>query len=256
MTVVVRPRLGPPLRGGSRTGRSTSPLPQVGRGRGDSQSIALAGLALVPDITGALYAPDYRALLVADLHFEKGSSRARRGVHLPPYDTRTTLGTLEEAVARWRPERLFSLGDSFHDRHGVGRLDAADRALIERLASEVEIVWLAGNHDPEFSDALPGTLAQEAALGPVALRHLPGGGGPEIAGHLHPMAAVVKRGRRVCRRCFAGDGERLVMPAFGAYTGGLNVLADAFRPLFPGPFTAWMIGRAAIHAFPSGMLRG
>lgn len=219
--------------------------------------LSLAGMELIPDIAGALYAPDYRALLVADLHFEKGSSRAGRGVHLPPYDTRSTLRTLEEAVARWRPERIFSLGDSFHDRHGVGRLDANDRASIERLASRVEIVWLAGNHDPEFSHALPGTLAQEAALGPVTLRHLPGSGeGPEIAGHLHPVAAVVKRGRRVCRRCFAGDGERLVMPAFGAYTGGLNVLAEAFRPLFPGHFTAWMIGRAAIHAFPSAALKG
>ncbi|MGE0212420.1 MAG: ligase-associated DNA damage response endonuclease PdeM [Parvibaculaceae bacterium] len=227
-----------------------------GWGVAKRDSIALAGLELVPDITGALYAPDYRALMVADLHFEKGSSRAGRGIHLPPYDTRTTLGALGDAVARWRPERLFSLGDSFHDRDGFGRLDAQDRVQIERLASLVEIVWLAGNHDPKLSDELPGTLAQEAALGPLTLRHLPGGGGLEIAGHLHPIAAVVKRGRRLSRKCFAGDGERLVMPAFGAYTGGLNVLADAFRPLFPGPFTAWMIGRAAIHAFPSGVLRG
>ena len=223
---------------------------------GRRETIALAGLALVPDLTGALYAPDYRTLMVADLHFEKGSSRAGRGVHLPPYDTRSTLGALAGAVARYRPERLVSLGDSFHDGKGVDRLDAEDRAAIARLAGETQIVWLAGNHDPDLPGDLPGIIAAEVALGPVTLRHLPGGGAAEIAGHLHPVAAVVKRGRRLCRKCFVTDGERLVMPAFGAYTGGLNVLEAAFRPLLREAFTAWLIGRTAIHAFPARALRG
>lgn len=217
--------------------------------------IALKGLDFLPDLTGALYAPDYRVLLVADLHFEKGSSRAGRGVHLPPYDTRSTLLALRQAVLRYRPERLFSLGDSFHDRGGFGRLDPEDRAEIARIAGETEVVWLTGNHDPEHPPGIPGRVAAEAALGPLGLRHLPTPGARgEVAGHLHPVAAVVKRGRRLRRKCFAGDGDRLVLPAFGAYTGGLSVFDRAFAPLFRGEFRAWLIGRQAIHAFPSSGL--
>lgn len=230
---------------------STTPCASADRSR-----ITLSGIELHPDLSGALYAADYGTLLVADMHFEKGSSRGRRGVHLPPYDTRSTLGALAAAVERHRPKRLISVGDSFHDSDGVARLDPEDRAAIGRLADKVEIVWLTGNHDPHLSHELPGAIVSEIALGPVMLRHLPSSGrGPEIAGHLHPVAAVVKRGRRLCRKCFIGDGERLVMPAFGAYTGGLNVMAAAFRPLFAGSFTAWLIGRSAVHAFPSSSLR-
>jgi DNA ligase-associated metallophosphoesterase len=200
---------------------------------------------------------DYRTLLVADLHFEKGSSRAGRGVHLPPYDTRSTLRTLRQAVDSYRPERLISLGDSFHDRNGFRRLDEDDRAEIGRIARETEIVWLVGNHDPEHPPELPGKVAAEAALGPLTLRHAPTPGARgEVAGHLHPVAAVERRGRRFRRKCFVADEERLVLPAFGAYTGGLSVIDMAFAPLFPGGgFRAWLIGRSAIHAFPSTALR-
>ncbi len=218
--------------------------------------ISLVGLELLPDLTGALYVADYRTLLVADLHFEKGSSRAGRGVHLPPYDTRSTLSALRQAVARFRPERLISLGDSFHDSQGYARLDEDDRAEIGRIAGETEIIWLTGNHDPEHPDDLPGRVAAEAVLGPLVLRHTPTAGAKgEIAGHLHPVAAVVSRGRRLRRKCFVGDADRLILPAFGAYTGGLSVRAQAFAPLFRKSFHAWLIGGRAIHAFPSSALR-
>jgi uncharacterized protein len=207
-------------------------------------------------MTGALYMADTRTLIAADLHFEKGSSRGANGVHLPPYDTRSTLGVLGAAVARWRPKRLVLLGDSFHDERGPGRLDGADLASIAALARATEIIWITGNHDPVLDACLPGTVAEEIWLGPLVLRHEPrAGASSEIAGHLHPVAAVVRRGRKLRCRCFAGDGERLILPAFGAYTGGLSVLAAPFVPLFTGrSFTAWLIGRSAIYPIPGSAL--
>ena len=238
---------------GGGSGKPPSPLWGGAGGGARAPAIQLAGVDLVPDITGALYMPDTRTLIAADLHFEKGSSRGGRGVHLPPYDTRSTLALLASAVARWRPDRLILLGDSFHDERGPGRLDGADFASIAALARATEIIWITGNHDPVLDAGLPGTVAKEIWLGPLVLRHEPRvGAAGEIAGHLHPVAAVARRGRKLRCRCFAGDGERLILPAFGAYTGGLSVLAEPFAPLFAGrSFTAWLIGRGAIHRIPA-----
>jgi DNA ligase-associated metallophosphoesterase len=230
------------------TSSSTKPC-----GSSELTRIGVGGLDFLADLTGALYTPDYRALLVADLHFEKGSSGARRGVHLPPYDTRSTLLALMGAVERHRPERLLALGDSFHDRAGPDRLDDADRAAIRRLGNAVEVMWITGNHDPTLPTSLGGRIAEEIALGPVMLRHEPRALAEcEIAGHLHPVAAITRRGRSLRRKCFIGNGGRLVMPAFGAYAGGLNVLSAPFGVLFPERrFRVWMIGGRAIHVFPS-----
>jgi uncharacterized protein len=219
--------------------------------------IRVGELELLADLTGALYVPDYRALLVADLHFEKGSSGAPRGVHLPPYDTRSTLKTLMEAIARHRPQRLLALGDSFHDRAGPDRLDEADRAAVGTLGNAVDVMWITGNHDPALPVSLGGRIAEEIALGPVMLRHEPRAGATwEIAGHLHPVAQITRRGRSLRRKCFIGDGGRLVMPAFGAYAGGLNVLSAPFGVLFPERrFRVWMIGGRAIHVFPADLIR-
>ena len=227
-----------------------------GVGGGGGAELKLNGADLLADLTGAVYMPDTRTLIAADLHFEKGSSRGAKGVHLPPYDTRATLRTLGGAVARWRPERLVLLGDSFHDEKGPGRLDEADIASIGALGRATEIIWITGNHDPVISADLPGTVADEVWLGNLVLRHEPrAGAAGEIAGHLHPVAAVVRRGRRLRCRCFAGDGGRLILPAFGAYAGGLSVLATPFAPLFSGrQFTAWLIGRSAIHRIPATAL--
>jgi uncharacterized protein len=222
-------------------------------GSSELACIAVGGLDFLADRAGALYAPDYRALLVADLHFEKGSSAARHGVHLPPYDTRATLAAVMAAVERHRPERLLALGDSFHDRTAPDRLDDADRAAIARLGDAVDVMWITGNHDRSLPASLGGRIAEEIALGPVMLRHHPRKLATcEIAGHLHPVAAVTRRGRSIRRKCFIGNGGRLVMPAFGAYAGGLNVLSAAFEPLFPERrFQVWIIGGRAIHLFPA-----
>ena len=235
------------------TGSSTKPCASS-----EAPPIRLAGIDIIPDLSGAAYLPDYEALLVADLHFEKGSSLASRGVHLPPYDTASSLSMLAGAIARHRPKRVIALGDSFHDVAAGGRLSADDRDGIHRLAEACDWVWLSGNHDPVLPDDLPGMAAEALSLGPVSLRHEPGGPEPfEIAGHLHPVAAVTSRGRRLRCRCFISDGTRLVMPAFGAFTGGLDVRSAPFQALFgTSGFRVWMLGRSRIHLFPARAVTG
>lgn len=213
-------------------------------------SLTLCSQVMVPDASGALFLPEHATLVVADLHFEKGSAFAARGVHLPPYDTRSTLFQLGHLIARYRPETVIALGDSFHDGSAAMRIAQADADAIRALTGETRWIWITGNHDPEPPRDLGGESADEVTLEPFILRHIPSAAPAvgEIAGHLHPAATVVTRGRRLRRRCFASDGIRLVMPAFGAYTGGLNVRSPAFAGIFDNTkFTAWMIGRNRIY---------
>lgn len=221
--------------------------------------IAVAGEAALPDPRGALYLPDFALLVVSDLHLEKGSAAARRGSLLPPYDTGATLDLLAAVIATHRPRVVVSLGDSFHDGGGAGRLPRPYRERLAALMAGRESIWIAGNHDPDAPADLPGTVAQEIALGRLRLRHEPQAGAQpgEIAGHLHPGATVVRRGRAVRRRCFATDGARLVMPAFGAFTGALDVLDPAFGGLFRREsLVAHMLGEARVYAVAGHRLRG
>jgi uncharacterized protein len=214
-------------------------------------AIHVAGAALVADFTGALYWPDEGLLVVADLHLEKGSSFAARGILLPPYDTATTLARVRELVARYAPRRVVALGDSFHDGAGPTRMAAQNRAAVLALQRGRDWVWIAGNHDPEPADGIGGVFAPTLAVGALTFRHAPTSGPAdgEIAGHLHPLARVSARGRRVSRRCFVTDGRRLVMPALGAYTGGLNVRDRAFAPVFASlAFTAHMLGERRLFS--------
>lgn len=230
--------------------RPTSSMRRCGLSR--SQRIGLGGVDFIPDLSGALFVPDFQALLVADLHLEKGTSLARRGIHLPPYDTRQSLNDLRAVVDVLRPRRLIFLGDSFHDGYARERIGAEDLALLRGIASSAETVWITGNHDPAPPRDIGGTVVEEMALGPVTLRHKPqalAAGEYEVSGHLHPAAAIHSRGRRIRCRCFIADQRRLVMPAFGSYTGALNVTSEAFRGLF-GDFHVWMIGSGAVHRFP------
>src|SRR5215471_13715083 len=188
----------------------------------------VAGVALVADLSGALFWEAQRLLVVADLHLEKGSSFAARGVLLPPYDTVATLGRLGAVIARHDPRMVIALGDSFHDREAHARLSATDRDALAALQARREWIWISGNHDPALPSDLGGLVATEVAIGPVVFRHEPTGRVGEIAGHLHPKARIATRGRAMERRCFASDGERAVMPAFGAYAGGLSIRDMAF----------------------------
>jgi DNA ligase-associated metallophosphoesterase len=218
----------------------------------EQHTLTVAGTALVADCAGALYWPDESLLAVADLHFEKGSAFAARGVLLPPYDTTATLNRLTVLIERYAPRLVVALGDSFHDGGGPARMADISSAALKTLQRGRDWVWIAGNHDPDPVENIGGRFAEVLALGPLTFRHQPS---PqpcdgEIAGHLHPVARVARRGRAVSRRCFASDGRRLVMPAFGAYAGGLNVRDRAIVSLFGAlSFTAHMLGERRIFAF-------
>jgi DNA ligase-associated metallophosphoesterase len=212
-------------------------------------TVDVAGVTLVVDLSGALFWEDESLLVVSDLHLEKGSSFATRGVLLPPYDTAATLGRLGAVIARHDPRTVIALGDSFHDRNAHHRLSAPDRDAIAGLQARRDWIWISGNHDPALPSDLGGVVAHEVAIGPIAFRHEPTGAAGEIAGHLHPKARVTTRGRSMERRCFACDGERAVMPAFGAYTGGLSVRDAAFAKIFQTlGFMAHVLGDNRLHS--------
>jgi len=226
---------------------------QPARGRA-MHEIAVAGATLVADPAGALYWPDQRLLAVADLHLEKGSAFATRGVLLPPYDTTATLARLAKLIEYYRPIFVLALGDSFHDNGGPARLPEVSRRVLTALQRGRDWLWLAGNHDPDPPQGVGGQVAAELAIGSLTFRHEPSQRpvDGEIAGHLHPSARVAQRGRGVARRCFAADAKRMVMPAFGAYAGGLNIRDRAFVSLFGAlSFTAHLLGAGRLYAIPA-----
>jgi len=211
--------------------------------------MTVSGVSFTADLSGALYWADERLLVVSDLHLEKGSSFAMRGVLLPPHDTTETLARLDAVIARYQPRAVIALGDSFHDREAHDRLTAAHRATLATLQTGRDWIWIVGNHDPDLPRDLGGSVASDVGIGPVVFRHEPTGAVGEIAGHLHPKARVSRRGRSVERRCFASDGERAIMPAFGAYTGGLSIRDLAFAAIFKSlEFTAHVLGDNRMHA--------
>jgi uncharacterized protein len=211
-------------------------------------TVTIADVTLIADLSGALLWEEQGLLVVSDLHLEKGSSFAARGVLLPPYDTAATLGRLAAVIARHDPRMVIALGDSFHDRRAHERLSTEDRDAIAALQARRDWIWISGNHDPALPSDLGGMVATEVAIGRIAFRHEPTGAFGEISGHLHPKARVPTRGRTVERRCFATDGDRAIMPAFGAYTGGLSIRDAAFAKIFGTPgFMAHVLGDVRLH---------
>ena len=211
----------------------------------------LGDLTCIPDPSGALWIQSEQLLVVADLHFEKGSAFARRGSLLPPYDSRETLARLAKLTARLKPKTILALGDTWHDGGGHGRMDRDDSEAFAQLRQGVDWIFIAGNHDPEPPRDLGAMVAQEFTLKGVTFRHEPDASAntPEIAGHLHPAAKVAGRGRPVRRKCFISSEARCILPAFGSYAGGLNVLDRAFDPLFARHgFTAHLIGADRVYA--------
>ncbi len=200
--------------------------------------------------SGAMWLESARALIVADLHFEKGSFFAARGQMLPPYDTGDTLDRLEAEIGLLSPALVICLGDSFHDADGEARLSTRDAGRIAALGAGRTLVWITGNHDEEVPFSLAGEVADELSVGGLILRHEPltGAQAGEAAGHLHPCAKVSHRGMSVRRRCFVTDGTRIVLPAFGSFTGGLNVRDAAYAALFETPPVAVALGKERVHA--------
>ncbi len=200
--------------------------------------------------SGALWLEAERTLVVADLHLEKGSSYASRGQMLPPYDTRETLRRLEAEVVALAPTTVILLGDTFHDRRSEDRLAKDDAETLRGLAAGRRLVWVIGNHDADGPNALPGEAADELVLAGLTFRHEPQPGPQpgEVAGHLHPAARVKAPRGTVRRRCFITDGERLILPAFGAYAGGLNVRDPAFAGVFMGQPLTGVLGPSRVRA--------
>ncbi len=213
-------------------------------------TIRVNGQVLGLDVSGALHWPERETLVLADLHFEKGSSYARAGTYLPPYDTRTTLARIERLVAQYRPARVIALGNSFHDMGADDRLDAHERERLSALTAARDWIWIAGNHDPVPPRWLGGAREQQIEEGGLVFRHEPSLRPPpgEIAGHLHPCHTVTRRGRSLRRRCFVSDGMRMVMPAFGAYAGGLDLYDEIYERLFPHGPLAYMLGAKRVYA--------
>jgi DNA ligase-associated metallophosphoesterase len=216
----------------------------------------LSGVRIAALPEGALWIEEHKALVVSDLHLEKGSSYALRGQMLPPYDTHAVLMRLTDLMLRLSPEIIVSLGDSFHDSGGIARMDPRDRTLLNVLMSRCDWVWVEGNHDGKAPETLGGAVRDVLHLGSLVLRHEPTGGAApgEIAGHLHPAAKVAGRGGAVRKRCFALSHDRLVMPAFGAFTGGLNLCDAAFAPIFPDGAVALVLGRDKVLPAPAERL--
>ncbi len=189
---------------------------------------SFAGHDFLASPDGALFWPAQDALLVADLHLEKASWYARWGQLLPPYDSHATLSALARDVERSGASRLYCLGDSFHDRFGCDRLPDDARALLTSLTARLDWVWITGNHDAGFVDHCGGRIAEELCVAGVTLRHeaVVGDPAPEISGHFHPKLRLHRKGRNVSRRCYVASATKLILPAYGALTGGL----DAHHP--------------------------
>ncbi len=205
------------------------------------------------DPAGAVFWPAQRLLAVADLHFEKGSSAARHGSLLPPWDTRVTLDRLAALLRRYSPEVVVALGDSFHDPHASLRLQPHDADRLRAMTAQAAFVWVLGNHDPLPPDGLGGVAAAEWRVGPLVFRHqasVTARHSLELCGHHHPKALVAVRGATVTRPCFVTDPSRLMLPSLGAYTGGLDVRNPAIARLFPRGGRLFLLGQDRLFSFP------
>lgn len=212
-------------------------------------SLELAGERVELSAAGAAYLPQHSTLLVADLHFEKASSYAVRGQMLPPYDSAVTLARLAAEIERVRPRRVIALGDSFHDQRARGRMDVSVVEQVRAMTGQANWTWIAGNHDVSPPDDLGGDCVEEVELGALVLRHEPleGAGVAEVAGHLHPCARVRGDTGSVRAKCFVADETRMILPSFGALTGGLNVCDAAFGGLFAAQPRVCVVGRDRVY---------
>lgn len=220
--------------------------------------LSFAGHSFLAHASGALIWPAHKCVIVADMHLEKGSALAQGGQFLPPYDSLRTLDKLEALVsgaeANQQIHNLVFLGDSFQDAGGAARLPGDLRARLERLADRLSLIWITGNHDPlqDGGAPLPGRMCAALSWSGLILRHEPRPGAElageaEVIGHFHPKARVVGRGRDFSRPCFLVGQRRMILPAFGAYVGGLHHNSSAIQGLFDGPYATYVLGRDRVQ---------
>lgn len=219
-------------------------------------TLDFCGEPFVPLAEHALWWPRRRALLVADLHLEKGTAYARRGQFLPPYDSRACIAALARLVEQHGAAEVWCLGDSFHDAHAADRLDGETRAQLLQLTKSLRWTWITGNHDPAVDAAVGGTSQLEAVVDGFVLRHQaePGEARPELSGHFHPKLRLVVRGRLISRRCFAVGRSRMILPSFGPYTGGLDVTDPAIASVVGSEGLAVLPTPGALRRYPIGAL--
>lgn len=214
----------------------------------------ILGERLMLDPGGVLLWPAAGLMVVSDLHLEKGSSFARKGMLLPPWDTQATLDRLATLLRRYKPAIVVALGDSFHDDAGAARLPAAERTRLQAMTRAHRFIWVLGNHDPTPPEEIGGEWVTEFTTHPLTFRHqaILGATPGEVVGHHHPKAAIPTRGTTVSRPCFVADARRVMMPAFGAYTGGLDVTDPAIAGLFPRGGRVFLLGKERLFSFALG----
>jgi len=240
------------LGNGAKRGRVIPPSEPSAAEPAAAPELIVAGARLVPRLSGALFWPARQLLTVGDLHLGRSERLARQGgTMLPPYETLDTLNRFEAEVLALAPRLVLCLGDSFDDLDASAGLGQELRARIERLSAGRRWVWVAGNHDPGPVE-LPGSHLAEVGLGPLAFRHIAAPdlalGQGEISGHYHPKARLTRRGQRISRPCFLASDTRVILPAFGTYTGGLDIAHPAFDPLFPAGAEAVLLGPGKLTA--------
>ncbi len=212
---------------------------------------------LMLDPAGAIFWPQQSILAVADLHFEKATHYAEKGQLLPPWDTGLTLDRLAPIIRRYAPKTLLALGDSFHDPRAAGRITQVDAKKLAQIAETIDLIWVLGNHDPTPPEGLPGRALDEYQREHITFRHHPvQGSGHEVFGHFHPRATIPARGGSLTRPCFMADNRRVLLPAFGAFTGGLDVRNHAIAGLFPRGARAFLLGKERLYSFTLAQLRG
>lgn len=210
----------------------------------------LMGERLLLDPLGAVIWPAAGLLAVADLHLEKGSACAARGQLVPPWDTRVTLDRLAILLRRWQPRTVVALGDSFQDARGSLRMAPGELARLRGFTETAEFIWVLGNHDPAPPSGIGGRSMDVWATGPLVFRHQAQlGASGELCGHHHPKASVTTRAGTVTRPCFVTDARRLMLPALGAYTGGLDLTHPAIAGLFPHGGRAFLLGQDRLFSF-------
>lgn len=219
--------------------------------------IHLAGERLMLDPSGGLFWPATSLLVVSDLHLEKGSSFARNGMLLPPWDTHATLDRLTLLLRRYHPRIIVALGDSFHDADGAQRLPPGELARLTAMTEAHRFIWVQGNHDPTPPRGIGGEWVETFHTTPLVFRHnaISGAAPGEVSGHFHPKAAIPARGTTVSRPCFVTDARRVMLPAFGAYTGGLDVRDTAIMRLFPRGARVFLLGKDRLFSFALGTAR-
>ena len=211
------------------------------------RSIKFAGHEFRPHPCGSLYWPAEDILIISDLHLEKGSSFVKRGLFLPPYDTTETLEKLQAICEKVQPRTLLFLGDVFHDHKALERMQETDRRILESLISHYKMVWIEGNHDPATAPQGIDVL-QDFKIQNIIFRHIAGEDeGFEMSGHYHPCIKFSHKGQKVRRPCFLVSERKLIMPSFGAFTGGLDIHEEALQSVIGPTFKAYAMGHKNVH---------